>query len=69
MPDRADFPIYHCTVDGSLEHFGIARDFPVDDDWSGTGKVQLGVFDPSAGLWELDPNRNGFWDDAQWTAV
>ena len=45
-----------------MEHFGIARDFPVDGDWSSTGKAQLGVFDPSAGLWELDPNCNGFWD-------
>jgi len=49
-------------VDSSLEHFGIARALPEDGDWRDTGKAQLGVFDPSAGLWELDPNRNGFWD-------
>ena len=45
-----------------MEHFGIARDFPMDSDWRDTGKAQLGEFDLAAGLWELDPNRNGFRD-------
>ena len=34
--------------------------------WRVTGETRerhrLGVFDPSADLGELDPNRNGFWD-------
>ena len=34
----------------------------MDGDWRDTGKAQLGEFDPSAGLGELDPNRNDFWD-------
>jgi hypothetical protein len=51
-----------CAVDSCLGAFGIAGDFPVAGDWSGTGKAQIGVFDPSTGLWELDLNSNGLWD-------
>src|SRR2546426_663658 len=36
-----------CTVDGCLGPFGISGDLPVAGDWTGTGKAQIGVFDPS----------------------
>jgi len=36
--------------------------YPVAGDWSGTGKAQLGIFDPSTGMWELDRNGNGIFD-------
>jgi len=51
-----------CQVDGCLEPFGQQGDRPVVGDWAGTGTVQIGVFDSSTGLWELDRNGNDLWD-------
>jgi hypothetical protein len=50
---------------GCLGLFGLVGDLPVVGDWTGTGKVRVGVFDPSTGLWELDLNGNGSFDDCQ----
>jgi hypothetical protein len=50
-----------CTIDACLS-FGQAGDLPVAGDWTGTGKAQIGIFDPSTGMWELDRNGNGVFD-------
>jgi hypothetical protein len=50
-----------CAVDACLS-FGQPGDLPVVGDWSGTGRAQIGVFDPSTGMWELDRNGNGIFD-------
>jgi hypothetical protein len=51
-----------CTTDSCLGPFGVAGDLPVVGDWTGTGKAQIGVFDSSIGMWELDTNGNGTFD-------
>jgi hypothetical protein len=48
-----------CSVDKCLGPFGLSGDLPVTGDWTGTGKAQIGIFDPSTGMWELDRNGNG----------
>jgi hypothetical protein len=50
-----------CAVDGCLS-FGQSGDLPVAGDWSGTGKAQMGIFDPNTGMWELDRNGNRVFD-------
>jgi hypothetical protein len=50
-----------CTVDACLS-FGQPGDLPVAGDWRGTGKAQIGIFDPSTGMWELDRNGNGVFE-------
>jgi Divergent InlB B-repeat domain len=50
-----------CNVDACLS-FGQPGDLPVAGDWSGAGKAQLGIFDPSTGMWELDRNGNGVFE-------
>jgi List-Bact-rpt repeat protein len=54
-----------CTIDGCLGPFGLSTDLPVAGDWTGTGKVSVGVFDPGTGLWDLDLNGNGTFDGCQ----
>jgi hypothetical protein len=54
-----------CTVDDCLGPFGLSGDLPIVGDWTGTGTAQVGVFDPSTGLWELDLNGNGIFDGCQ----
>ncbi len=39
---------------------GLAGAVPVRGDWTGTGKVNIGVFDN--GTWYLDQNGNSMWD-------
>ncbi len=51
-----------CTVDACRGPFGVSGDLPVAGDWTGTGQVRIGVFDPSTGLWDLDLNGNGVFD-------
>jgi hypothetical protein len=48
-----------CRVDKCLGTFGTRGDLPVVGDWDGTGKVRIGVFRPSTGMWYLDLNGNG----------
>jgi hypothetical protein len=52
-----------CTIDSCPSSFGVAGDQPLVGDWVGTGIVQLGVYDPRTGLWELDRNANDLWED------
>lgn len=40
--------------------FGQAGDFPVAGDWTGDGKIKIGVF--RNGTWYLDMNENNAWD-------
>jgi hypothetical protein len=54
-----------CTADKCLGPFGIAGDLPVAGDWNNVGIANLGIFDSSIGLWELDMNGNGLWDGCQ----
>ena len=51
-----------CTNDKCLGRFGTKGDLPVVGDWDGTGKVRIGVFRPSTGMWYLDFNGNGKFD-------
>lgn len=41
-------------------YFGLAADQAVAGDWTGDGRVRLGVF--RGGTWYLDLNNNGRWD-------
>ncbi len=41
--------------------FGLARGTPVTGDWDGDGAAEIGVF--LDGLWFLDLNGNGVWDE------
>ena len=52
-----------CDEDACLGPFGVAGDRPIAGDWLGDGKARIGVFDPSTGMWELDLNSNGVFDD------
>jgi hypothetical protein len=51
------------SSDKCLGPFGVAGDRPVIGDWDGTGKVGIGVFRPSTGMWHLDMNGNGKLDE------
>jgi serine-aspartate repeat-containing protein C/D/E len=42
--------------------YGVAGDMPVTGDWNGDGIHTIGVF--RNGLWNLDVDGNGKWDDA-----
>ena len=42
--------------------YGVAGDVPVTGDWNGDGIHTIGVF--RNGLWNLDVDGNGKWDDA-----
>jgi hypothetical protein len=48
-----------CTEDKCLGQFGTKGDLPIVGDWDGTGKIRIGVFRPSTGMWYLDLNGNG----------
>jgi hypothetical protein len=54
-----------CETDSCLGPFGIAGDLPIVGDWNGTGKAQIGIFDPGTGMWELDLNGNGVFDGCE----
>jgi hypothetical protein len=54
-----------CQKDRCLGPFGQPGTLPVVGDWTGTGAVRIGAFDPQTGLWELDLNGNGLWDGCQ----
>ena len=41
---------------------GNAGEQPVVGDWNGDGRVKVGYFIPSSGVWALDYNGNGQWD-------
>jgi hypothetical protein len=51
-----------CTVDACRGPFGISGDRPVAGDWTGTGKVRIGIFNSSSKSWTLDLNDNGVFD-------
>jgi hypothetical protein len=48
-----------CRRDKCLGTFGQRGDLPLVGDWDGTGKIRIGVFRPSTGMWYLDMNGNG----------
>jgi len=50
-------------TDKRLGPFGAKGDLPVVGDWDGTGKVRIGVYRPSTGMWYLDLNGNGKLDN------
>jgi len=51
-----------CGVDKCLTNFGTSGMWPVVGDWYGTGKTNIGVYEPSTGTWHLD-DGNGTWDN------
>jgi hypothetical protein len=48
-----------CAKDKCLSQFGTKGDLPIVGDWDGAGKIRIGVFRPSTGMWYLDTNGNG----------
>jgi hypothetical protein len=54
-----------CAVDRCVTGFGQKGDLPVAGDWLDTGKDQVGVFDSTTGLLDLDLNGNGRWDGCE----
>ncbi|MGE0823669.1 MAG: discoidin domain-containing protein [Candidatus Binatia bacterium] len=51
-----------CAKDTCHATFGVAGDYPLVGDWTGTGKTNLGVFNAESQLWDLDRNGNNIWD-------
>lgn len=52
-----------CTADLCLGPFGSAEDLPVAGDWNETGQANIGIYDSATGMWELDRNGNGLFED------
>ena len=52
-----------CNTDLCLGPFGAPGDIPVVGDWDGSGISRIGVFTPTTGMWTLDYNGNGKFDD------
>ena len=50
-----------CNVDRCVGSFGADTDLPLLGDWNGSGKLKLGVYDPSHKNWELDANDSSSW--------
>ncbi len=51
-----------CAVDICVDYFGgLSIDKPVVGDWTGEGISKIGIY--QNGVWFLDKNGNGFWDD------
>ena len=48
-----------CCVDKCLGCFGTNGDLPVLGDWDGTGKISVGIFRCSRGMWYLEMNGIG----------
>jgi hypothetical protein len=44
--------------------FGLTGDIPINGDWNGDGRTEIGVFRPSTQLFYLDANGNGAWNGA-----
>jgi hypothetical protein len=51
-----------CAIGGCPTFFGQAGNLPIVGDWLGNGVVQIGVFNPSIRLWQLDRNANDRWE-------
>ena len=51
-----------CGVDKCLTNYGTTGMRAVVGDWYGTGKTNIGVYDPWTGTWHLD-DGNGSWDN------
>ncbi len=49
------------TKDLCISSFGMAGDIPVAGDWTGSGRMQIGVF--RNGQWYLDLNGSGTWNN------
>lgn len=49
-----------CNVDHCFT-FGNQGDRPVVGDWKGNGDVNVGIYDASNKIWELDVNSNSSW--------
>lgn len=50
-----------CNVDRCVGPFGADTERPLLGDWNGSGKLKLGVYDPSHKNWELDVNDSSSW--------
>ena len=53
-----------CAIDICVTNFGASGMRPVVGDWYGTGKTNIGVYDPQTGTWHLD-DGNETWDDCE----
>ena len=58
----------NCATDACASNFGNEAMLPIVGDWFGTGKTNIGVFDPNTGKWHLD-NGNRAWDACETTAA
>jgi hypothetical protein len=54
-----------CDVDICASPFGKSGDLPVAADWDGVGKDKIGLFESTTGMWKLDLNGNGRFDDCK----
>lgn len=53
-----------CAIDICLANFGASGMRPVVGDWYGTGRTNIGVYEPQTGIWHLD-DGNDTWDDCE----
>jgi hypothetical protein len=51
------------STDAKLGPFGASTSPPVVDDWAGSGKTKIGILNPATGMWQIDVNGNGIFDD------
>ena len=51
-----------CTIDRCVTSFGRGKTYPVVADWTGSGISQIGVFDQSSGIWQIDLNNDGIFN-------
>jgi hypothetical protein len=54
-----------CVVDRCVASFGRRKKYPVVGDWTGNGTTQIGVFNPSSGIWHLDLNNDGVFNGCE----
>ena len=54
-----------CRIDRCYGPFGNAGELPVVGNWDGKKSTNIGTFDPQTGIWEVDFNGNGRWDDCK----
>jgi hypothetical protein len=62
-PEEPGVTTAYKTLVDCLTTFGLPGDQPVMGDWTGDGRVRIGVF--RAGTWFLDLNGNGQWDGVE----
>ena len=55
--------VWDGSATDKLFNFNVSGDMPVTGDWNGDGKTEIGNYSKSDGVWNLDYNGNGAWDE------